>query len=105
MCACSYAHDNACTGCAMCAALVPHGCRCRSASPRQAVWHLNPPPLSSNVQVRVAKNTILRRAIEGDAKWSVVGPQLESSNMWFFIGSDLKVRCVTLRRCAVWMCA
>lgn len=48
--------------------------------------------LSMPMQVRIAKNTILRRAIEGDAKWSVVGDQLESSNMWFFVGSDFKVR-------------
>ena len=43
------------------------------------------------LQVRVAKNTLLRVAIEGDDKWSVVSPQLAQSNMWFFIGSDLKV--------------
>ena len=42
-------------------------------------------------QVRIAKNTLLRRAIEGDAKWSVVGDSLEASNMWFFVGSDFKV--------------
>lgn len=44
------------------------------------------------LQVRIAKNTLLRRAIEGDAKWSVVGDSLEASNMWFFVGSDFKVR-------------
>jgi ribosomal protein L10 len=41
--------------------------------------------------VRIAKNTILKRAIEGDSRWDVVGEKLESSNMWFFVGSDLKV--------------
>lgn len=53
------------------------------------------PPLPSSPlldqQVRVAKNTLLRRAIEGDEKWQVVSPKLEESNMWFFVGSDLKV--------------
>ncbi len=40
--------------------------------------------------MRIAKNTLLRVAIEGDEKWQVVGSQLEASNMWFFVGSDLK---------------
>jgi len=39
----------------------------------------------------VAKNTILKRAIEGNSQWEVVGDKLESSNMWFFVGSDMKV--------------
>jgi hypothetical protein len=39
----------------------------------------------------VAKNTILKRAIEGDSRWSVVGDSLFESNMWFFVGNDLKV--------------
>lgn len=42
--------------------------------------------------MRIAKNTILKRAIEGDSKWEVVGDSLEQSNMWFFVGSDMKVR-------------
>ena len=39
----------------------------------------------------MAKNTILKRAIEGNSQWEVVGEKLEASNMWFFVGSDLKV--------------
>jgi ribosomal protein L10 len=50
--------------------------------------------------VRVAKNTLLKRAIEGDEKWSVVGSELEASNMWFFVGSDLKVRGLACFACA-----
>ncbi|GAB5037019.1 50s ribosomal protein l10 [Nannochloropsis oceanica] len=43
-----------------------------------------------DTKVRVAKNTILKRAIEGNSQWEVVGDKLESSNMWFFVGSDMK---------------
>ena len=46
--------------------------------------------LTPCLQVRMAKNTLLRVAIEGDKRWEVVSPNLESSNLWFFVGDDIK---------------
>jgi hypothetical protein len=42
--------------------------------------------------VHVAKNTLLRKAIEGNDKWMSVTPQLEAENLWFFVDEDVKVR-------------
>lgn len=43
-------------------------------------------------QVHVAKNTLLRVAIEGNDKWTSVQPVLERENLWFFVDEDVKVR-------------
>lgn len=40
----------------------------------------------------MAKNTLLRKAIEGNDKWMSVTPQLEAENLWFFVDEDVKVR-------------